>query len=40
MSIWLNGKSEHAKGETEMDNIFYTVGVVVVALFVLGYLLR
>ncbi len=37
MGIWLNGKSDHAKGETDMNNIFYIVGVVVVVLFVAGY---
>jgi hypothetical protein len=28
------------RGETNMNNIFYIVGVVVVVLFVAGYLLR
>jgi hypothetical protein len=28
------------RGQTEMDNIFYIVGVVVVVLFVVGYFLR
>jgi len=39
MGIWLNGKSDHMKkGGTNMNNIFYIVGVIVVVLFVAGYL--
>jgi hypothetical protein len=38
VGIWLNGKSAHAKErKTDMNNIFYIVGVVVVVLFVAGY---
>jgi len=28
---------ERKKGETDMNNIFYIIGVIVVVLFVLGY---
>jgi hypothetical protein len=38
MGIWLNGKSDHAKkGETDMNSIFYIVGVIVVVVFVAGF---
>lgn len=43
MGSWLNGKSDHAKdakekkGGTDMNNIFYIVGVIVVVLFFAGY---
>jgi len=35
--IWLI-PIKRKKGETDMNNIFYIVGVVVVVLFVAGYL--
>ena len=36
--MWLNGDPiTRKKGETDMHNIFYIVGVVVVVLFVAGY---
>jgi len=39
MGIWINRKSDQAKkGETDMNSIFYIVGVIVVVLFVAGYL--
>jgi hypothetical protein len=38
---WLRANPNmRKKGETDMNNIFYIVGVVVVVLFVAGYLLR
>jgi len=43
MGSWLNAKSDHAKdakekkGGTDMNNIFYIVGVIVVVLFFAGY---
>jgi len=39
MGIWLNGKSDYTKkGGNDMNSIFYIVGVIVVVLFVAGYL--
>ena len=38
MGIWLNGNPiTRKKGGTDMNNIFYIVGVIVVVLFVAGY---
>jgi len=33
---WLNGNRDK-KGGTDMNNIFYIVGVIVVVVFVVGY---
>ena len=39
MRLQLNGKSDHAKkGGTDMNSIIYVVGLVVVVLFVAGFL--
>jgi hypothetical protein len=39
LGIWRNAKSDHwAEGRTDMNNIFYIIGVVVVVLFIAGYL--
>jgi hypothetical protein len=36
--VWLNGDPiARKKGETDMNNIFYIIGVVVVVLFIAGY---
>jgi hypothetical protein len=39
MGIWLHGNPVTSKkGGTDMNNIFYIIGVVVVVLFIAGYL--
>jgi hypothetical protein len=39
VGIWLNGNPiTRKKGETDMNNIFYIVGVIVVVVFIAGYL--
>jgi hypothetical protein len=39
MGIWRHSNSDHwAEGETDMNNIFYVIGVVAVVLFIAGYL--
>ena len=38
VGVWLNGDPiARQKGETDMNNIFYIIGVVVVVLFIAGY---
>jgi hypothetical protein len=37
MGIWLGNPITRKKGGTDMNNIFYIVGVIVVVLFIAGY---
>jgi hypothetical protein len=40
--LWTSGstviQSREKKGETDMNNIFYIIGVIVVVVFIAGYL--
>jgi hypothetical protein len=38
VAVWLDGDpNARKKGNTDMNNIFYIIGVVVVVIFVAGY---